>query len=195
MLRLTSGEGNDRPAPEGAIGLRNGPGRLLPNDTQSSINSVMASLNKVFLIGHLTRDPELRTTPKGRSCCTLGLALNRRYRDEAGAVHDEATFVDVEAWGKQAEVVTKYLKCGSPACVEGRLKLDQWEDKESGQKRSRLKVLMEGFQFVGSSGSTAEEGDAEAKPARAPAGKGRKARSTQEAGSLPATEPGDDIPF
>jgi single-strand DNA-binding protein len=108
----------------------------------------MAYLNKVFLIGNLTRDPELRVTPKGTAICQFGLAVNRQFKDESGATRDETTFVDIEAWGKQGELVAKYLTKGSPAMVEGRLKLDQWEDKQSGQKRSKMKVVLENVQFL-----------------------------------------------
>ena len=108
----------------------------------------MAYLNRAFLIGNLTRDPELRTTPKGTAIATFSLAVNRTYRDESGASHDETTFVDIEAWGKQAELVSKYLTKGSPCMIEGRLRLDTWEDKTSGQKRSRLKVVLDNVQFL-----------------------------------------------
>jgi single-strand DNA-binding protein len=108
----------------------------------------MAYLNKVFLIGNLTRDPELRVTPKGTAICQFGIAVNRQFKDESGATRDETTFVDIEAWGKQGELVSKYLTKGSLAMVEGRLKLDQWEDKQSGQKRSKLKVVLDNVQFL-----------------------------------------------
>ncbi len=112
----------------------------------------MAYLNKVFLIGNLTRDPELRVTPKGTAICQFGLAVNRQFKDESGATRDETTFIDIEAWGKQGELVAKYLTKGSPAMVEGRLKLDQWEDKQSGQKRSKLKVVLDNVQFLSTRG-------------------------------------------
>jgi single-strand DNA-binding protein len=112
----------------------------------------MASLNKVFLIGNLTRDPELRVTPKGTAICQFGLAVNRQFKDESGQSRDETTFVDIEAWGKQGELVSKYLTKGSPAMVEGRLKFDQWEDKTTQQKRSKLKVVLENVQFLSSRG-------------------------------------------
>lgn len=110
----------------------------------------MANFNKVYLIGNLTRDPELRVTPKGTAICQFGLAVNRQFKDESGAMRDETTFVDIEAWGKQGETIGKYCTKGRPLFVEGRLKFDQWEDKTSGQKRSKLKVVLEGFQFLGS---------------------------------------------
>jgi single-strand DNA-binding protein len=112
----------------------------------------MAYLNKVFLIGNLTRDPELRVTPKGTSICQFGIAVNRQFKDESGATRDETTFVDIEAWGKQGELVSKYLTKGSLAMVEGRLKLDQWDDKTSGQKRSKMKVVLDNVQFLSTRG-------------------------------------------
>jgi len=124
----------------------------------------MAYLNKVFLIGNLTRDPELRVTPKGTAICQFGIAVNRQFKDESGATRDETTFVDIEAWGKQGELVSKYLSKGSLAMVEGRLKLDQWEDKQSGQKRYQTYVsatdlvLLGGDRSEGGSGSSCESG-------------------------------------
>jgi single-strand DNA-binding protein len=137
----------------------------------------MAYLNKVFLIGNLTRDPELRVTPKGTPICQFGIAVNRQFKDESGATRDETTFVDIEAWGKQGELVSKYLSKGSLAMVEGRLKFDQWEDKTSGQKRSKLKVVLDNVQFLnsrgaggagggGGGGAPAEEGGDPASPER-----------------------------
>jgi len=110
----------------------------------------MRGFNKVILIGNLTRDPELRYTPKGTAVAKIGLAVNRVWRDEAGNNKEEVTFVDVDAWGKQAETISQYLKKGRPILVEGRLKLDQWDDKQTNQKRSRLGVVLEAFQFLDS---------------------------------------------
>ncbi len=110
----------------------------------------MANVNKVILIGNLTRDPELRVTPKGTPLCQFGLAINRKFKDDSGQSREETTFVDIEAWGKQAEVIAKYVTKGRPLYVEGRLKFDQWDDKTSGQKRSKLKVVLEAFEFLGS---------------------------------------------
>ncbi len=109
----------------------------------------MASYNKVILMGNLTRDPELRYTPKGQAVARLGLAVNRRYTTETGEAREEVTFVDIDAWGKQAEVIAQYCKKGRPLFIEGRLKFDQWDDKNTGQKVSKLRVVLEGFQFVG----------------------------------------------
>ena len=113
----------------------------------------MAYLNKVFLIGNLTRDPELRVTPKGTAVCQFGLAVNRQYKDESGATRDETAFIDIEAWGKQGELCSKYLQKGSLAFIEGRLKFDSWEDKQSGQKRSKLKVVLDNVSGAGASGA------------------------------------------
>jgi single-strand DNA-binding protein len=110
----------------------------------------MASLNKVMLIGNLTRDPELRVTPKGSSICSFSLAINRKFKDDGGGEREEVTYVDVEAWGKAGENIRKYVVKGRPLFVEGRLRLDQWEDKATKEKRSRMKVVLEQFQFLGS---------------------------------------------
>ena len=109
----------------------------------------MASFNKVILIGNLTRDPELRVTGTGLSICKLGLAVNRSYTSKDGESKDETTYVDVDAFGKQAEILGKYMQKGRPIMIEGRLKLDQWESND-GQKRSKLGVVLESFQFIGS---------------------------------------------
>ncbi len=110
----------------------------------------MANLNKVMLIGNLTRDPELRVTPKGTAICTFSLAVNRKFKDESGGEREEVTYVDIEAWGRSGENISKYCTKGRPLFVEGRLRLDQWEDKNTKEKRSRMKVVCENFQFLGS---------------------------------------------
>src|SRR5580693_9004708 len=115
----------------------------------------MANFNKVYLMGNLTRDPEMRVTPKGTAICQFGLAISRSWKDESGQTREETAFVDIEAWGKQGEVISKYCTKGRPLFVEGRLKFDQWEDKTSGQKRSKLKVVLENFQFIGGRGDSA----------------------------------------
>lgn len=111
---------------------------------------IMASFNKVILIGNLTRDPELRYTPKGTAIARLGLAVNRSWRTETGEQREEVSFLDIDAFGKQAEIIGEYLRKGSPLMVEGRLKMDSWDDKTTGQKRSRLLVVLESFQFLDS---------------------------------------------
>src|SRR3954465_1493303 len=109
----------------------------------------MPSLNKVLLMGNLTRDPELRVTPKGTPICQFSLAINRQFKMESGESREEVIYVDVEAWGKQGETIAKYVTKGRPLYVEGRLRLDQWEDKNTKEKRSRMKVVLEQFQFLG----------------------------------------------
>lgn len=110
----------------------------------------MASFNKVILIGNLTRDPDLRTTQNGTAICDLGLAVNRRWRDQSGRDQEETTFVDVAVWGRSAENCAQYLQKGAPVLVDGRLRLEQWEDRNGGGKRSRLTVVAEMVQFLGS---------------------------------------------
>ncbi len=113
------------------------------------------SVNKVFLMGNLTRDVELKYTPSNQPVASVGIATNRRYRTREGEDREETTFVDCEAWGRTAEVMSQYLSKGRPVFLEGRLKLDTWQDKE-GQNRSKLKVVIENFQFVDSRGPAPE---------------------------------------
>jgi single-strand DNA-binding protein len=109
----------------------------------------MPNLNKVMLIGNLTRDPELRYTPNNTAICGFGLAINRKWNGQDGQQNEETTFVDCEAWARAGEVINQYVRKGRPLFVEGRLKLDQWQDKDGG-KRSKLKVVVENFQFLDS---------------------------------------------
>ena len=102
-------------------------------------------------MGNLTRDPELRVTPKGTPICQFGLAINRKFKLESGETKEEVTFVDIEAWGRQGETIAKFVTKGNPLFVEGRIKFDQWEDKNTKEKRSRMKVVLEQFQFLGDS--------------------------------------------
>ena len=149
----------------------------------------MASFNKVILIGNLTRDPEVRYTPKGTAVAEIGLAVNRVYTTDSGEKREEATFVDVTLWGRTAEIAGEYLKKGRPVFIEGRLQLDTWDDKQSGQKRSKLRVVAEGMQLIGSrqgGGGESEEGGG---GGRAPA---RTAPPPKPAASAPDD---DEIPF
>ena len=104
----------------------------------------MASFNKVILMGNLTRNPALKYTASNKEVCEFGLAVNRRFGDDK----EEVIFVDVLAWGKLAETCNKYLEKGNPVLIDGRLQLDQWEDKNTGQKRSRLRVVAEKVEFM-----------------------------------------------
>ena len=153
----------------------------------------MANFNKVYLMGNLTRDPEMRVTPKGTAICQFGLAVSRSWKDESGQTREEATFVDIEAWGKPGEIISKYCTKGRPLFVEGRLKFDQWEDKTSGQKRSKLKVVLENFQFIGGRGDGAQAagGDAEAAPGEAPPA----ARPAARPPAPPKDTVDEDVPF
>jgi single-strand DNA-binding protein len=132
----------------------------------------MANLNRVLLIGNLTRDPEVRYTPKGTAVTEIGLAINRVYSGEDGEKKEEVTFVDVTLWARQAEIAGQYLKKGRPVFIEGRLQLDSWDDKQTGQKRSRLRVVAENLQLLGSrqdaEGSSAAPGSFSAPATRRP---------------------------
>ena len=111
----------------------------------------MASLNKVLLIGNLTRDPELRYTPQGAAVCEFSIAMNRTFNSKTGEKKEEVTFIEIVAWARTAEICAQYLKKGRPVFVEGRLQQDRWEQPD-GQKRSRIRVTAERVQFLGSPG-------------------------------------------
>ena len=162
----------------------------------------MASYNKVILAGNLTRDPELKYTSTGMAIAKIGIAMNRKWKSETGEMKEEVTFVDVDAFGRQAETIGQYMKRGKPILIEGRLKLDQWDDKQSGQKRSRLGVVLENFQFL-DSGKGAEGGMAGGPPSGGP---GPSAPYRSAAPPAPRTPPPptdadgpppeeDDVPF
>jgi single-strand DNA-binding protein len=151
----------------------------------------MASFNKVILVGNLTRDPELRYTPKGTAIAKVGLAVNRVWTNEAGEKKEEVTFVDVDIFGRTAENVGQYMRKGRPILIEGRLKLDQWDDKQTGQKKSKLGVVAETVQFLGS--PTGGEGGAPAAPRAArPAASNAPAAEPVEGDGPPES---DDVPF
>ena len=150
----------------------------------------MASFNKVILVGNLTRDPELRYTPKGMAIAKIGLAVSRNWTNEAGEKKEEVTFVDVDIFGRTAENVAQYMKKGRPILIEGRLKLDQWDDKQTGQKRSRLGVVAEVVQFLGSpTGGGGGEGGESRRPAPPSA---PPATPGPDSDAPPAD---DDVPF
>ncbi len=156
----------------------------------------MANFNKVYLMGNLTRDPEMRVTPKGTAICQFGLAISRSWKDESGQTREETAFVDIEAWGKQGEVIAKYCTKGRPLFVEGRLKFDQWEDKTSGQKRSKLKVVLENFQFIGGRGDGAPAaGQAPGEAADPAAGEAPAARAPARGPAAPKDPVDEDVPF
>ncbi|MBJ06049.1 MAG: single-stranded DNA-binding protein [Verrucomicrobiaceae bacterium] len=152
----------------------------------------MANLNKVMLIGNLTRDPELRYTPKGTAVAELGMAINRVWSNDQGQRQEDTTFVDVTLWGRQAELAQQYLGKGRPVYIEGRLQMDSWEDKNTGQKRSKLKVVGENMQFLpgGGGGGQTRGGDPQQQ---------QSDPAPQSQGGSPAADnfddEGDDIPF
>ena len=148
----------------------------------------MSNYNKVLLMGNLTRDIELKYTSSNQAVANIGLAVNRRYTTREGDKKEDTTFVDCEAWGRTAEVMTEYLVKGRPVFIEGRLKLDQWQDKD-GNNRNKLKVVVENFQFIDSRGGGGGGGGD---------GEGQKVGAT----AAPHTDSGqhqpideDDIPF
>src|SRR5687767_9758702 len=155
----------------------------------------MAGFNKVILIGNLTRDPELRYTPKGTAVAKLGVAVNRQWKTDTGESREEVTFVDVDAFGRSAEVIGQYCKKGKPLMIEGRLKYETWDDKQTNQKRSKLSVVLESFQFLGDGGGGNRGGEG------APAGAAPAARRPATTAEPPP--PGDsegpplddDVPF
>jgi single-strand DNA-binding protein len=137
----------------------------------------MPSLNACFLIGNLTRDPELRYTTKGTPVCELSLAINRQYSGEDGEKKEEVTFVDVTLWARQAEIAAEFLRKGSACMIAGRLSLDQWEDKQTGQKRSRLRVVAENLQLLGSRQESESPASSTPRPAAPPRPPGQRLSS------------------
>lgn len=141
----------------------------------------MANVNKVILMGNLTRDVDLRNLPNGTPVGQFGLAINRKWKDQGGEQREEVTFVDCEAWGKSAEALAKYTAKGAPLFVEGRLKLDSWKDKADGSSRTKLKVVVESFQFIGSK----DAGATKAEPSQRPSSKANAYETVRE----------EEIPF
>ena len=167
----------------------------------------MPNLNKVMIMGNLTRDPEIKYTPKGMAIAHFGVAVNRVWSNEAGEKQEEVTFIDIEMFGRKAEVVGEYFKKGKPIYVEGRLKLDSWDDKTSGQKKSKLKVVGETFEFLGSregggGGGGGEQGESHGEP-RSQSRPQQQSRAQSRPASPPPRPPADpdldapedDIPF
>jgi len=172
----------------------------------------MPSLNKVYLLGNLTRDPDVRQLPSGQTVVTLGLAMNRSFANARGETREEVCFVDAETWGRQAEIASTYLRKGSPVFIEGRLRFDQWDDRETGRKRNRLSVTTERLQLMGAPGqgaSYAEDGNQQNTPYQPPAPGAPYGTTTKAApnawqpqppASMPAFEPlpedpGTTMPF
>ncbi len=151
--------------------------------------------NQCQIGGNLTRDPELKYTPKGTAVCKIGVAVNRRWKTESGEQKEEVDFIDAEAWGKTAEIISQHLKKGQPIFFAGRLKLDSWEDKNTRQKVNKLKVVLEQFQFVGGKqdGQSSGQSSSYSQP--------QSSAPSTPPPSAPASEPDmppaetDDVPF
>jgi single-strand DNA-binding protein len=162
----------------------------------------MASFNKVILMGNLTRDPQMRYTPAQQAVADFGLACNRRFKSAQGEDREEVTFVDCTAWGKTAELINQYFTKGKPIFIEGRLKYDQWEDKQGGGKRSKLSVVIENFQFIGGrdggqgggGGGGQSYGD-ESSDQRPPQRSGPPQRGPQQRNAAPPQRPAPEQPF
>lgn len=158
-----------------------------------------ANLNEVFLMGNLTRDPELKQTPRGTAVCDLSMAINDSYKAPDGTVKEVVTYVDIEVWGRTAENCKQYLTKGRGVFVKGQLKLDQWE--QEGQKRSKLKVRAVSVQFLG--GGQGGQGGGGSRPAgnysggeqRPVASSGRTAAPSVSEDAPPPPRDEDDIPF
>jgi single stranded DNA-binding protein (ssb) len=151
----------------------------------------MANVNKVILIGNVTRDPEIKYTPKGTAVTDVGLAVNRFIpASDGGERREETTFIDVTLWGRQAEIAGEYVKKGRPVYIEGRLQMDTWDDKQTGQKRSKLRVVCENLQLLGSRDGGGGGGRSSYEDDAPPASRSRSSHSA------PPSEPeDDDIPF
>ena len=163
----------------------------------------MASVNKVMLLGNLTRDPEIRYTPKGTAVTDLGMAINRIRTGDNGERIEEVTYVDVTLWGRSAELAGQYLSKGRSVFIEGHLQLDQWDDKATGQKRSRLRVVGENMQFIGGQGQGGGGGNAQggnpqqSKPAQQQQQPSGDSAPPQNGGAAASSfdDDADDIPF
>lgn len=154
-----------------------------------------ASLNKVLLMGNLTRDPEVKYTPKGTAVGEIGIAINDSYKAQDGTIKETVTYVDIEVWGRTAENCKQYLSKGRPIFVEGTLKLDQWE--QDGQKRSKLKVRAERIQFLGGGsggggGGGSRSGGNYGGGEQRPSGGSSRPAPSEDAPPMPSD---DDIPF
>lgn len=149
----------------------------------------MPNLNKTMLMGNLTRDPELRYLPSNTAVVSLSIAINRRWKNQAGESQEETTFLDAESFGKQGEVINQYFRKGDPIFIEGRIKQDVWQDRD-GNNRSKLKVVVESFEFL--------KGKADRDSAPSPSRREDDRRPARSAGTRQAEDMGqddDDIPF
>ena len=149
----------------------------------------MANFNRVILVGNLTRDPELRHIPSGTAVTDLGLAVNHSWTDRnSNQKNEETTFVDVTCWGRTAEIACEYLHKGRPVLIEGRLKMDEWDDRETGQKRTKLKVVCDNMQMLGSRNNGNSGGGSSGEPPP-------QAAAAEPASNPTADPPDDEVPF
>jgi single-strand DNA-binding protein len=155
----------------------------------------MANVNKVILIGNLTRDPEVRHTPKGTAVGDIALAINRAYTAENGEKREDTTYVDVTLWGRTAEIAQQYLRKGRPVYIEGRLQMDTWEDKSTGQKRSKLKVVAEALQLLGGRSEGDSGGGGSTRRQDDGYGEDRPMSRSEASSSSHSGPDDDDIPF
>ena len=156
----------------------------------------MASYNKVILLGNLTRDPQVRYTPSGSAVAEIGLAVNRYWTDkQSNTRREETTFVDVTLWNRDAEVAGEYLAKGRSVLIEGRLQLDTWDDKQTGQKRSKLRVVAERMQMIGGRGEGGGGGRAGGAPVAAEHSEGPPAGFDEADSHAGGPPPEDDVPF
>lgn len=152
----------------------------------------MANINRVFLAGNLTRDPQVRFLANEKAVAEFGLAINRKFKAGDGSLKEEVTFVDIEVWGRTAELCSQYLTKGRGCFIEGRLKLDTWEDKKDGSKRSKLRVVADNVQFLDGGkgrGEGAPAGDAGEVEGDAPAAPARPSRPASPAPAASDDEP------
>lgn len=159
----------------------------------------MANLNKVMLIGNLTRDPEVRYTPKGTAVTDLGLAINRQWTNDQGQKQEETTYVDITFWGRQAELAQQYLTKGRGVYIEGRLQMDTWDDKETGKKRTKLKIHGETLQFLPDGRGGSQGGPGNGAPARSQSAPPRSSSGPQGGSAISGEDyhhgDDDEIPF
>ena len=167
----------------------------------------MASFNKVILVGNLTRDPQVKYTTGGTAVTEIGLAVNRRWLDkQSNQWKDETTFVDITLWGRTAEIAGEYLAKGRSVLIEGRLQLDTWDDRESGQKRSKLRVVGENMTMLGGKGDNPGGGGAPGRPQSAGSPRNAPVEPDHDHGDSggnyspsfddhSAGSPGDEVPF
>ena len=155
---------------------------------------MVKGFNKVTLLGNLTRDPELRTTPNGQNVASFSLAVNRSWKNASGETQEAVDYIDCNAWGKAGEIITQYMQKGRPILVSGRLQQRSWE--QEGQKRSKVEVVVEDFNFIGGNdggGSNTPSGSSSSAPAAKAAPKKAEKKSDDAGDDEPINL--DDIPF